>query len=79
MLDGTGHEIRRRVYSDYGVSPTLCGVGYGGNTEPKVMIVAMRGRYDEEGKIRQQLEPRHDGLTNTITTATKDNLVLECH
>lgn len=37
----------------------------------------MRGRYDENGKIQQRLEPRPDGCTNTITTVTKDNLVLE--
>ena len=36
-LDGTGHEIRRRVYDENGLSPTLCGVGSGGNTEPKVL------------------------------------------
>jgi len=39
----------------------------------------MRGRYDKDGKVQQQLEPRYDGLTNTITTVTKDNLVLERH
>lgn len=36
-LDGTGHEIRKRVYDENGLSPTLCGVGSGGNTEPKVL------------------------------------------
>lgn len=40
-------------------------------------IVAMRGRYNSEGKVEQQLEPRKDDLTNTITTVTKDNLVAE--
>lgn len=37
-IDGDGHEIRRRVYDADGISPTLCGVGSGGNTEPKVLI-----------------------------------------
>ena len=37
ILDGTGHEIRRRVYDENDLSPTLCGVGSGGNTEPKVL------------------------------------------
>lgn len=37
-IDGNGHEIRRRVYDADGISPTLCGVGSGGNTEPKVLI-----------------------------------------
>lgn len=41
------------------------------------VCVALRGRYDEDRKINQQLELRHDGLTNTITTVTKDNLIIE--
>ena len=32
---------------------------------------------EEQRKNMQQLEPRTDGLTNTITTVQKDNLVLE--
>lgn len=31
----------------------------------------------EQRKNMQQLEPRHDGITNTITTVLKDNLILE--
>lgn len=43
-----------------------------------VFIVAMRGRNTEEdGDWIQRLEQRTDGLTNSITTVTKDNLVLE--
>lgn len=40
------------------------------------LVVAMRGR----GAIkntRQQLEPRIDGITNTLTSVQKDNLILE--
>lgn len=37
-INGNGHEIRRRVYDAEGISPTLCGVGSGGNTEPKVLV-----------------------------------------
>lgn len=37
--------------------------------------IAMRGRYNEDGKVEQHLEPRFDGVTNTITTVQKDNLV----
>lgn len=40
----------------------------------KVTICAMRGR-GESGNTRQQIEPRKDDLTNTITTVQKDNLV----
>lgn len=38
-------------------------------------IYAQRGRYDASGKIRQRLESRPDGLSNTLTGVTKDNLV----
>lgn len=31
----------------------------------------------EQRKNMQQLEPRLDGITNTITTVLKDNLILE--
>jgi hypothetical protein len=37
----------------------------------------MRGRYNSEGKVEQNLEPRTDEVTNTITTVQKDNLVIE--
>ena len=38
-------------------------------------IVAQRGRYNEDGKTEQQLEPRPDDITNTLTAVQKDNLV----
>ena len=41
------------------------------------ICVAMRGRYNADGKVEQHLEPRFDGITNTITTVCKDNMVLE--
>lgn len=78
MLEGNGHEIRRRIYSPEGIAPTLCGVGCGGNTEPKIIIgAAMRGRYNSEGKTEQQIEVRDDVLSNAITTVQKDSLVVE--
>ena len=40
------------------------------------ICVAMRGRYNEHGKVEQHFELRYDGLTNTIPTVQKDNLVL---
>lgn len=58
----------QRVYSDDGISPTL-NTMQGGNRQP--FIAAQRGR--ENG---QQLEPRKDGLTNTITSVAKDNYVM---
>lgn len=60
-----------RIYSKDGLSPTLDSMG-GGNRMPK--IVAERGR--GEG-WQQQLEEREDGLTNSLTSATKDNMVSE--
>lgn len=45
-------------------------------TQNAVVCAAMRGRYDADGKIVQQLEPRKDGKTNCLTTVSKDNLVL---
>lgn len=43
-IEGNGHEIRRRIYDENGVSPTLCGVGQGGNTEPKILTNNIRWR-----------------------------------
>jgi hypothetical protein len=40
------------------------------------MIVAMRGRPSEGGHNEQRLEPNLEGTSNTITTVTKDNLVM---
>lgn len=37
----------------------------------------IRGRYNEDGKIEQRLELRDDGVTNTLTTIEKDNVVVE--
>lgn len=37
---------------------------------------AIRGRANEDGTYRQQLELKKDGNTNTITTVQKDNVVI---
>lgn len=42
----------------------------------EVKGVAMRGRYNSDGKIKQQIEVRDDERSNAITT-TKDSLVVE--
>lgn len=66
-------ESANRVYGTDGIAPTIP-TGAGGGHTPKVMeCVAMRGRGEMN---EQQLEPRSDGCTNTITTVQKDNLVL---
>lgn len=37
---------------------------------------AIRGRANEDGTYRQQLELKNDGNTNTLTTVQKDNVVI---
>ena len=81
--DVNGHDILKRVYSEDGKSPvvTTCG---GGNTEPKVVAGAWRGRsLDESGKNvawketkpKQMLELRKDEKSNSLTSVRKDNIV----
>lgn len=45
--------------------------------ETSGVIVAQRGRYTEDGSTSQQIEPRKDNVTNTITSVQKDNLLLK--
>jgi len=40
-------------------------------------IVAKRGRYDCNGKVVQNYEPRMDNKSNCLTTVAKDNLVFD--
>ena len=40
-------------------------------------VIASRGRYNKSGDIEQHLEPRKDGLTNTLTSVQKDNYIVE--
>lgn len=69
-----------RIYSDEGLCPTLNSMN-GGNRQPKVLLTdgcAIRGRRNKEGIIEQTLEiNKHDSLSNSITTVSKDSLVLE--
>ena len=85
--DVNGHDILKRVYSEDGKSPvvTTCG---GGNTEPKVVAGAWRGRsLDENGKNvawketkpKQMLELRKDEKSNSLTSVGKDNLVVQSY
>lgn len=32
------HDLNKRVYSDKGIAPTICGVGRGGQYEPKIVV-----------------------------------------
>lgn len=75
------NDISRRVYDTDGLSPTVhC--QQGGNTELK--IAAMRGRNPENPSDRttgqpteQRLEINEHGVSNTLTSVQKDNLVIE--
>ena len=78
-----------RIYSVNEKSQSLManGGGQGGKTglyqipinkEPKVALGgAIRGRYEDDGSIKQQLEIRKDEKTNTLTTVQKDNVVVD--
>lgn len=75
--DTTGFEDEARIYDEY--SPSLRSSRAGLKT-----IVAMRGRNPENPTSReaglpteQRLEPNDKGLCNTLTTVSKDNLLLE--
>jgi len=50
---------------------------YGADGIRQPFIVAERGRYREDGIIEQKLEPRFDGVTNTITSVEKDNRLFD--
>ena len=43
----------------------------------KYTAVAMRGRYNSEGKIEQRFEVSNREVANTITTVQKDSLVTD--
>ena len=74
-LDIKGQDIVKRVYSSDGLSPTLTNM-QGGNRQPKV-AVAMRGRYNDDGEVEQQLEISDREYANSITTVQKDSMVAE--
>ena len=75
--DIKGFDCIKRIYSDEGKSPTLTTM-QGGHREPKVALGgAIRGRYENDGSIKQQLEIRKDEKTNTLTTVQKDNVVVD--
>ena len=82
-----------RVYSAEGISPTIMNTDGGGMQpkiiEPQVLAPKrtefgkkIRKAY-EAGKVKLQrndvrtFEPRNDGISNTITTAEKDNILVE--
>lgn len=88
MDNGTGKHQSNTVVSENGLAPTVTTVNGGGTQQIKVLteqsIVAMRGRNPENPSDRtvgapteQRLEPNSQGICNTLTSVTKDNLVME--
>lgn len=79
-------ESTNRIYDVGGCSPTLSTM-QGGNQEPKILesqIVAMRGRNPDNPSDRalgslteQRLEVNMQDTSNCLTSAQKDNLLLE--
>ena len=65
---GTQPYQQDRVYDAYGHTPAL-------NQGKSDLIVAMRGRYNEDGSTSQKLEINQSGNSNTLTAVQKDNMV----
>jgi DNA (cytosine-5)-methyltransferase 1 len=84
-LLGDKNSQGNRVYDPNYISTTLVGNagGLGGKTglylmeEYDVQAGAIRGRYDENKKVKQQLELNKNGTTNALTTVQKDNVIVE--
>lgn len=69
-----GNDQMNRVYSPQGIAPTIKTVS-GGGREVKVLAAAQRGRYDDNGKVKQQIEISDRECSNALTTVQKDALV----
>lgn len=77
---GKQYRQGNRVYDSNAIAMCLNAspVGnMGGYSYLYTVGAAMRGRYDSDGKIRQQVEVRDDELSNCITSVQKDGLVAE--
>lgn len=75
-------EKSERCYFTDGIAPTLTSTSAGtekviveGNEMQKVCAVAVRGRYVEDGRTEQIIEPSDREYANTITTVQKDSMV----
>jgi len=67
---GTQPYQQDRVYDADGIVPAL-------NQGKSDLIVAMRGRYNEDGSTSQRLELNTSGKSNTLTAVQKDNMVVQ--
>lgn len=67
---GTQPYQQDRVYDAEGHAPAL-------NQGKSDLIVAMRGRYNEDGTTSQKFEVNQSGNSNTLTAVQKDNMVTD--
>jgi site-specific DNA-cytosine methylase len=67
-VDINGHDILKRVYSPDGKSPTVTACS-GGNNEPKVVAGAWRGRYQEDGSVKQKLHLNKQSKSYALTAS----------
>jgi DNA-cytosine methyltransferase len=65
-VDINGHDQIKRVYSPDGKSPTVTTCG-GGHREPKVVAGAWRGRYQEDGLVKQKLHLNKQSKSYALT------------
>ena len=70
--DHTPFQAKEITDVDYEKMNTLTTVG----NKDNLLIVAQRGRQDENGNWVQQFEPNGTGKTNTLTSVQKDNLIM---
>lgn len=54
---------------------TAGGNSGGNHSDMDIICVAMRDQPDNNGNIKQRLEPNNEGKTNCITSVSKDNLL----
>ena len=76
------YEKSERCYFADGIAPTLTSTSAGNEKiivevgkMQKITAVAVRGRYNEDGRTEQMVEPSDREYANTITTVQKDSLV----
>lgn len=87
MLGGIGeinfgkqYRQGNRVYDSNAIAMCLTAQplgNAGGYSYLYAVGAVMRGRYNFDGKIEQQIEVRDDEFSNAITTVHKDSLIIE--
>jgi len=65
---------QNRIYDANGIAPAL--LRDKSDLIIKQKIAAMRGRYNDDNKTEQRLEINNEGISNTLTSVTKDNYVI---